>query len=95
MSGAATWAYYSAAQYILGIRPEVDGLRIDPCVPSTWPGFKAVRVFRGKTVEIEVKNPGGVCKGVKSMTLNGEPVNGSLLPADRLKKTNKVEVVLG
>ena len=94
LSGAATWAYYSAAQYILGIRPEVDGLRVDPCVPSTWPGFKAVRVFRGKTVEIEVKNPDGVCKGVKSMTLNGQAVNGSLLPVDRLKKTNKAEVIL-
>ena len=95
LTGAAAWAYFSATQYILGIRPEVDGLRIDPCIPSAWPGFKATRRFRGQTVEIEVKNPNGVCRGVKSLTLNGEPLPGNFVPADRLGKENLVEVVLG
>ncbi len=40
LTGAAAWAYYSATQYILGIRPEVDGLRLDPCIPSDWEGSK-------------------------------------------------------
>ncbi|HLP24053.1 MAG TPA: glycosyl hydrolase family 65 protein, partial [Acidobacteriota bacterium] len=48
---------------MLGIRPEIDGLRIDPCIPKTWPGFTVKRVFRGKTVHIEVKNPAGVNRG--------------------------------
>lgn len=95
LTGAAAWAYFSATQYVLGLRPEADGLRLDPCIPRDWPGFKASRRFRGRTVEIEVKNPGGVCRGVKSMTLNGKILEGNLLPAEMLGEENLVEVVLG
>lgn len=95
LTGAAAWAYYSATQYILGLRPEIDGLRIDPCIPAAWPGFTATRSFRGKTIQIEVKNPNGVCRGVSSIRLNGQAIPGSLLPADMLSETNIVEVTLG
>ena len=95
LTGAAAWAYYSATQYILGLRPEVEGLRLDPCVPHTWPGFKATRRFRGKVVEIEVKNPAGVCRGVASLVLNGEKLPGNLIPAEKLAPHNCVEVTLG
>jgi cellobiose phosphorylase len=95
LTGAAAWAYFSATQYILGIRPEMDGLRIDPCIPGAWKGFKATRRFRGRTVQIDVKNPSGVCRGVKSLTLNGQPLPGNIVPADRLGEKNLVEVVLG
>jgi cellobiose phosphorylase len=95
LTGAAAWAYYSATQYILGLRPELDGLRIAPCIPSAWDGFKATRRFRGRTIEIEVKNPDGVCHGVKTLTLNGRVLGDTLLPADRLGEYNRVEVVLG
>jgi cellobiose phosphorylase len=95
LTGTAAWAYYSATQYILGLRPEVDGLRIDPCIPSTWDGFKARRRFRGHTIEIEVKNPERVCQGVRSLTLNGQALGDNLVPADQLGERNRVEVVLG
>lgn len=95
LTGAAAWAYYSATQYILGIRPEVDGLRIDPCIPADWPGFTASRRFRGHTIDIVVTNPSGVCQGVQSITLNGEPLADNLVPAARLAGANRVEVVLG
>jgi N,N'-diacetylchitobiose phosphorylase len=95
LTGAAAWAYFSATQYILGLRPELDGLRIDPCIPSTWEGFKATRCFRGRTIRIEVKNPHGVCGGVESLTLNGETLAGNLVPADRLEMDNHVVAVLG
>ena len=95
LTGAAAWAYYSATQYILGIRPEVDGLRIDPCIPADWPGFTASRRFRGHSIDIVVTNPTGVCQGVQSITLNGEPLADNLVPAARLAATNRVEVVLG
>ena len=95
LTGAAAWAYFSATQYILGIRPELDGLRLDPCIPHTWKGFKATRRFRGRTVQIEVKNQNGVCRGVKSLTLNGQPLPGNLVPAEKLGEQNRVVVVLG
>lgn len=95
LTGAAPWAYYSATQYLLGIRPELGGLRIDPCIPSHWQGFTATRQFRGKTINITVKNPDGVCKGVKSLTLNGQVLSDGFVPVDDLTDTNSVEVILG
>ncbi len=95
LTGAAAWAYFSATQYILGLRPELDGLRIAPCIPSTWNGFKAARRFRGRMIRIDVQNPDGVCSGVKMLTLNGEALAGNLIPAGKLGDDNEVEVVLG
>jgi N,N'-diacetylchitobiose phosphorylase len=95
LTGAAAWAYTSATQYILGLRPELDGLRIDPCIPSHWQGFKATRRFRGRMVEITVANPHGVCRGVKNLRLNGQALQGNLVPADQLQQQNKVDVVMG
>jgi N,N'-diacetylchitobiose phosphorylase len=95
LSGAVPWAYFSATQYILGIRPEINGLRIDPCIPRGWSGFKAKRLFRGKQIDIEVKNPKGSCKGVQQLVLNGEKIAGSLIPLEKLQDSNRVEVVLG
>jgi N,N'-diacetylchitobiose phosphorylase len=95
LTGAAAWAYFSATQYILGLRPELDGLRVDPCLPGTWPGFAATRRFRGHTIRIEVKNPNGVCRGVKKLILNGERLADNLVPAGKLRDENRVEVVLG
>ena len=95
LTGAAAWSYYSATQYILGLRPEVDGLRIDPCIPRDWPGFTATRRFRGKIVEIEVSNPDSVCRGLKSLILNGEPMPDNFVQASKLKDHNQVVVVMG
>ena len=62
----------AVSQYILGIRPEYESLTVDPCIPSGWKGFKARRKFRGCTYNIEVKNPEGVCKGVKKIIVDGD-----------------------
>jgi cellobiose phosphorylase len=95
LTGAAAWAYFSATQYILGLRPELDGLQIDPCIPSTWRGFKATRRFRGREMQIDVRNPDGICRGVKTLTLTGETLTDNLIPAGRLGDQNRVEAVLG
>jgi len=92
LSGSAAWSFHTATQYILGLRPEYDGLRIDPCIPSSWKGFKATRIFRGRKINIEVRNPNHVEKGVRSLTLNGAPVAGNLLPANQLAGENEVLV---
>jgi N,N'-diacetylchitobiose phosphorylase len=95
LSGTASWSHYTATQYILGIRPELGGLRIDPCIPTTWPGFTAKRTFRGKALDIEVQNPSGVSRGVKSLTVDGVAIEGNLIPAAKLKKGAKIVAVLG
>jgi cellobiose phosphorylase len=95
LSGTASWSHYTATQYILGIRPELGGLRIDPCIPTTWPGFTAKRTFRGKALDIEVQNPSGVSRGVKSLTVDGVEIEGNLIPAAKLKKGAKIVAILG
>ncbi|NLK86736.1 MAG: glycosyl transferase [Clostridiaceae bacterium] len=75
LSGTAAWNMVASSQYILGIRPGYDSLVVDPCIPSSWDGFRAVREFRGAVYDIEVKNPAHVCSGVKKITLNGAAVD--------------------
>ena len=95
LSGTASWAQYTATQWILGVRPELDGLRIDPCIPKEWPGFTMRRRFRGKTVHIEVKNPAGVNRGVVSLAVDSEPVDGCVVPLARLKDGAAIVATLG
>ncbi len=91
LSGTASWATFTALQGILGLIPELDGFRIDPCIPREWPGFSAVRRFRGKTLKIVVRNPHGKDRGVKSLTVNGRMTPGNVIPLDLL--TDETEIV--
>jgi cellobiose phosphorylase len=95
LSGSATWSFVAAAQYILGLQPVVNGLRIDPCIPSSWEGFEATRRFRNKELIIRVQNPDGVQKGVKSLKVKGKMVEGNMVPFDLMEAENQVDVILG
>ncbi|MDR2070851.1 MAG: N,N'-diacetylchitobiose phosphorylase [Treponema sp.] len=96
MTGSAGWSYFAATRYILGIRPGYDALFIDPCIPHSWKGFTARRVWRGSVYEIQVDNPNGVSKGVRKYLLNGSPVpvQGGI-PAQAPGRVTQVTVVLG
>ena len=78
MTGSSGWAYYAATQYLLGIRPDFEGLRVDPCIPADWKEFTVTRKWRGSTYHIRVVNPDGVEKGVKSVKADGKET--ALLP---------------
>lgn len=95
LSGTASWCYQAGTQWILGIRPEFAGLRLDPCIPPAWSGFKAVRRFRGRTFHIHVRNPQGVSHGVCRMIVDGREMAGNLLPPDLPGEEHRVEVQLG
>jgi cellobiose phosphorylase len=95
LSGTAAWNYVAITQYILGIRPTFDGLRIDPAIPANWNGFEVTRKFRDVTYHITVTNPKHVSKGVEKVTVNGKQIDGSLLCADDGSGEVNVEVVMG
>jgi len=95
LSGTASWVYQAATQYILGIRPEFGGLRVDPCIPAGWDGFQVRRTFRGAHYHIIVRNPEHVCKGVREVRIDGQPISGSLLPVYAEGEKHEVEVALG
>jgi cellobiose phosphorylase len=95
LTGTASWAYQAAVQWILGVRPEYGGLRIDPCIPAAWPGFRISRLFRGARYDVEVRNPQGAHKGVAAITLDGRPLPDNLLPASGDGQTHTVVVTMG
>ncbi|MCL6614683.1 MAG: glycosyl transferase, partial [Firmicutes bacterium] len=95
LTGTASWAFVAVSQYILGIRPDYDGLRIDPCIPPEWDGFEVTRVFRGETFRIKVRNPRHVSKGVARVIMDGRPVAGALLRPDGRGGVHEVEVEMG
>ena len=95
LSGSASWAYYAATQYILGIRPDYAGLRIDPCIPSDWKELRITRRFRKKNLTITIKNEGGVQKGVKKLIVNGVEIEGNVIPFSQMKEDNEVLVFMG
>jgi len=95
LTGTAAWNYAAITQHILGIRPALQGMLIDPCIPTKWDGFKVIRKFRGYTLHIEVKNPNHISKGVKQITIDGKPIEGNLIPVLEKGKTYNVNVTLG
>jgi N,N'-diacetylchitobiose phosphorylase len=78
---------------MLGIRPEWDGLTVDPCIPADWEGFTATRVFRGATYRITVKNPTHVEKGVSRLRFDGQ--DADRIPVCEAGTVHTVEVVMG
>ena len=95
LSGTASWTYQAATHYILGVRPEMNGLRIDPCVPQKWSGFTVRRQFRGCLYDIQVFNPESVCKGVVAVKVDGILLEGNLVPLFSDGVSHRVEVVMG
>ena len=93
LTGTAAWNFAAITQYILGIQPTLNGLKIAPVIPTAWPGFQARRVYRGVTYHIAVKRVG---KGnAVTLKVDGQPVAGNVVPLPATGTTDvKVEVVL-
>lgn len=93
MTGSAGWAYYAATQYILGVRPDFDCLRVDPCIPAYWKEFTVTRKWRGGVYNIHVVNPDGVEKGVREIIADGEKVDA--LPVVPAGNTCNAKIIMG
>jgi cellobiose phosphorylase len=95
LTGTAASSFLAVSQYILGIKPDYDGLRIDPCIPKNWKGFRVQRKFRNARYLITVSNPARVSKGVKSIVVDGRAITGCVLPDFQDDAEHTVEVVMG
>jgi cellobiose phosphorylase len=95
LTGTAAWNFVAVSQWILGIRPEFDGLLIDPCLPPDWDGFTVERAFRGSRYRIEVSNPAHVSRGVAAVRVDGRQIAGNLIPAAGDGALHTVQVLMG
>jgi cellobiose phosphorylase len=94
-TGSSQWLHRVATHWILGIRPQLDGLLIDPAIPAHWDGFKVTRKFRNATYEIAVQNPDHVSRGVHSIFVDGNLIEGQLMPSFADGKNHVVKVIMG
>ncbi|MBQ7358581.1 MAG: glycosyl transferase [Lachnospiraceae bacterium] len=95
LTGTAAWTFVNISQYILGVYPTHTGLSINPCVPEGFGDFTLTRSFREGTYNIKVSNPSGVQKGIASLTVDGQKVEGCIIPYVKGKTEYNVEVVMG
>ncbi len=92
LTGTASTVMVGCVEGILGMRPDLGGLRIAPAVPRDWKEFEIRRTFRGKRLHILVRNPDGKESGCASLTVNGASMPGDYVPASAL--TDETEIVL-
>lgn len=85
LTGTAAWAFANISQYILGIKPEFEGLCVDPCIPAHFKEFEITRVFRGITYHILVENPNGKEKAVSEIYVDGTLISGNIIPVNNTK----------
>ncbi len=90
LTGTAAWTFLSASQYILGIRPSLDGLMIDPCLPADFKEIKVSRTFRGTIYNITIKNPSDAQKGIQKLIVDGALVDGNIIPVSDAKTVDVI-----
>jgi cellobiose phosphorylase len=95
LTGTAAWNYVAITQWILGIRPELEGLCIDPCIPPEWDGFSVERRFRSALLHMTIHNPGHVSHGICRLEVDGVRVDGNLVYMDGIEGEHQVEAWMG
>ncbi len=90
LTGTASTVMVGCVEGILGLRPDFNGIKLSPAVPSDWKEFGVEKDFRGSHMSIRFVNPNGSEGGVKKITLNGEEITGDYIPASKLKAQNTV-----
>jgi cellobiose phosphorylase len=94
-TGSASWLYRVAIETILGFQLRGSTLRIEPCIPPSWPGFELSYRYQSATYRIFVDNSAGTGRGVKSVELDGQPLSDGNVPLGDDGKTHNVRVRLG
>ncbi len=93
-TGSAAWTLVMVWEWIFGVRPEVEGLRIDPCMPSDWTQAKLIRKYRGAVYHMTFEKPKGICKGKVKIILDSEALSDNIIEPQPEGKEYKVEVFI-
>lgn len=94
LTGTASTMMVGAVEGILGVRPDLHGLRLSPSIPTAWDGFTMEKSFRGKKLHITVQNPAHKESGFTSLMLNGAAMPDNYIPADKLAAENEIVLTM-
>ena len=93
LTGTASWMYFAVTQFILGFRPEYDGIVIDPCIPKDWDGFEMKRIYRGIKCNVTVKKEQSGQNVITKLIIDGKETQGNYIPYDLIKDKDTVEIL--
>jgi len=94
-TGSASWFMRIGLEHIVGLRADLAGLIIDPCLPTAWDKVKAKRVIKGVICNINIDNGAHVEKGIKQIKVNGKIVDSPIIALDGTHKEVNIDVVMG
>jgi len=94
LTGTASTVMVGCVEGILGLRPDLHGIKIAPSIPKDWKALEIEKTFRGRSLHIRVENPNGRESGCASMTVNGKPVEGNTIPEEMLSAETEILVVM-
>lgn len=90
ISGTIAWMNIAATQYLLGVRPVLDGIMFEPCIPADWDEYEVKREYRGIKLDIRFNNPNHKSGGVTKIEFDGNEIKGSILPYDSIQGLKEV-----
>ena len=94
VTGTAAWMDVVATQYILGVRPTMKGLLIEPAIPGDWKAYSVSRIYRGCNIKIQVNNPNGIHHGVKTMLIDGVAISGNIITPEMISGKECINVTI-
>ncbi|MBY0757574.1 GH36-type glycosyl hydrolase domain-containing protein [Sellimonas caecigallum] len=94
LTGTASTVMVGCVEGILGLRPDLKGIRIAPAVPESWDFLEMDKEFRGKYLHIRVENPDHRESGCRSMTLNGQELPDNYIPEELLAEKNEIVLIM-
>lgn len=94
ITGTAGWTFMAGTEWLMGVRRDYEGLRVDPCLPKHWKRCRIIRPFRGATYDVEILNPHGLERGVMALEVDGQPIEGSLIRPHGDGKVHAVRAVM-
>ena len=94
LTGTASTVMVGCVEGILGLRPDLNGIKISPSVPKNWTHFEIEKDFRGKHLHILVDNPEGRESGCRKLTVNGTEISGNYISDTQLLEENKITLLL-
>jgi cellobiose phosphorylase len=94
-TGSAAWMYRLGVEILLGITREGNILKINPCIPKNWPGYKITYQFGATRYLISIENPKGVSHGVQKVSMDGKDLADHQIQLSKDGKQHRVQVLLG